>query len=48
MMREMASDLGGGGNAPIDQDPVGSVMKMYFNPSADNIASQMGLPWPPR
>ena len=39
---------GSSGSAPIDSDPVGSTMSIFFDPSSQNITQQLGLgSWSP-
>ncbi len=42
--QDFSNDYGSSsGNAPIDNDPVGSSLNIFFNPSIDNITEQLGL-----
>lgn len=43
-MRDFSSSTGSSSsNAPIDQDPVGASMSIFFDPSPENITEQLGL-----
>jgi len=46
--RSLTSEYGSSsGNAPIDKDPVGAGLSIFFNPSVENITEQLGLDsWP--
>lgn len=47
-MRGMASNFGySSSNSPIEQDPVGASISIFFDPSVENITQQLGLDdWP--
>ena len=42
--RGFASDYGySTSNAPIERDPVGASLSIFFNPSSENITKMLGL-----
>lgn len=42
--REFVSSNGGAGDSPIERDPVGATLKLFFDPRAETIQSMLGLP----
>ena len=42
-MRDMASSYDSGSGSPMDKDPVGAAMTMFFDPSADTVAAMTGI-----
>ena len=42
-MRDLASSYGSGGDAPIDRDPVGATMRIFFDPSPETIQAMTGI-----
>lgn len=42
-MRDMASSYDSGSGSPMDLDPVGAAMTMFFDPSADTVAAMTGI-----
>lgn len=44
-MRLFASESGHStSSAPIEQDPVGAGLSIFFNPSSENIQKMLGIP----
>ena len=42
-MRDLASSYGSGGDSPIDRDPVGATMRIFFDPSTETIQAMTGI-----
>ena len=42
-MRDMASSYDSGSGSPMDRDPVGAAMTMFFDPSTDTVAAMTGI-----
>ena len=42
-MRDMAGSYGGDADSPMDRDPVGATMRIFFDPSPETISAMTGM-----